>query len=101
MKLCKLMLAFPSDAEDALLAVLASHSPELPGYTILNGDGHGFGFERADIHERVRGRVERMVLMSVMPCDHVSALVAALRKVLPRQDIAWWTEAVLDFGRLA
>lgn len=101
MKLCKLMLAFPSDAEDALLAALATHSPELPGYTILNGDGHGFGFERADIHERVRGRVERMVLMSVMPCDHVSALVAALRKVLPRQDIAWWTEAVLDFGRLA
>ena len=101
MRLCKLMLAFPGDAEDALLAALSAHSPELPGYTILNGDGHGFGFERADIPERVRGRVERLVLMSVLPADHVEALIAVLRHTVPRQDIAWWTEPVLDFGRLA
>lgn len=77
-----------------------SSKPAIGGFTTFRAEGHGFDFSRASIGERVRGRVERGVLVAVMPRGHASLLLEAIRKSLPVPHMTYWLEPVFEIGRL-
>jgi len=99
--LTRLTIAFPPTLEARIVELLLEHQPPLPGFTVLRGEGHGADFSRASIREQVRGRVDRRILMLILPQAQVEALLDALRSTVPNPQIAWWLEPVLAFGRLA
>ncbi len=99
--LVRLTIAFPPALEARILELLLEQEPPLPGFTILRGEGHGADFSRASIREQVRGRVDRRLLMLILPQARTAHLLDALRAAVPNPQIAWWLEPVLEFGRLA
>lgn len=74
--------------------------PPVRGFTTFAAEGHGFDFSNATVRERVRGRVERCVLMAVMPRARTSQLLELVRRKIPVSHMAYWLEPVLDVGRL-
>lgn len=74
--------------------------PRVGGFTTFSAEGHGFDFSKASIAERVRGRVERGVLVAVMPRTQATAILEHIRKSLPVPHMAYWLEPVLEVGRL-
>ncbi len=99
--LTRLTIAFPPALEARIVELLLEHEPPLPGFTVLRGEGHGADFSRASVREQVRGRVDRRILMIILPQAHAEALLDALRSAVPNPQVAWWLEPVLAFGRLA
>lgn len=74
--------------------------PPIRGFTTFAAEGHGFDFSKATIKERVRGRVERGVLIAVMPKNNAAVLLDLIRRKLPIPHMAYWIEPVLECGRL-
>ena len=99
--LTRLTIAFPPALEARIVELLLEQEPPLPGFTILRGEGHGADFSRASIREQVRGRVDRRILMLILPQAQAMALLDTLREAVPNPQTAWWLEPVLAFGRLA
>jgi hypothetical protein len=98
--LCKLTLVYPTTTANDLIELIMSSKPAVGGFTTFKAEGHGFDFSRASISERVRGRVERGVLVAVMLRGHASLLLETIRKTLPVPHMAYWIEPVLEVGRL-
>ncbi len=97
----RLTLIAPRSMEAALAAALLEMEPVLPGFTTAAVQGHGEGFTRANTHERVRGRVDRLLLWLVLPADDVPRVLAQLQQRLQHSQIVWWVEPVDAMGRLA
>lgn len=79
---------------------MVSMKPAIGGFTTFVAEGHGFDFSKASIRERVRGRVERCVLIAVMPRDRAARILEKIRAALPVPHMTYWLEPVLEFGRL-
>jgi len=99
--LARLTLVFPLVLEARVVQLMLEQEPPLPGFTVLDAEGHGADFARASIREQVRGRVARRLLTLVLPLPRAEALIAQLRSDLANAESAWWLEPVLAFGRLA
>lgn len=80
--------------------MMLAMKPAIGGFTTFAAEGHGFDFSKATIGERVRGRVERCVLMAVMPRARAADVLETIRKQLPIPHMAYWLEPVLEVGRL-
>lgn len=98
--ICKLTLVYPPNVADSLIELMVSMKPAIGGFTTFSAEGHGFDFAKASIRERVRGRVERCVLVAVMPRVRASQLLETIRQKLPVPHMAYWLEPVLEVGRL-
>lgn len=98
--LCKLTLVYPSAVAESLVDMLLSMDPPVRGFTTFAAEGHGFDFAKATIKERVRGRVERDVLVAVMPRANAASVLELIRHKLPVPHMAYWLEPVLECGRL-
>lgn len=75
--------------------------PPVAGFTTFAAEGHGMSFATASVGERVQGRVERTVMMVVMPRAEADRLVEIVRQKMPVPHMAYWIEPVLACGRLA
>lgn len=98
--LCRLTLVYPPAAEDALLGVMISIEPPLPGFTTWRGSGHGLGFEGASHAEKVSGQVARGILTSIMARPVADLLLETIRQKTPIPHLAYWIEPVLAAGRM-
>jgi hypothetical protein len=98
--LVRLNLIFPPSLEDSVTEALVSE-PGMPGFTLLQAEGHTGDFSRASAGERVRGRVQRRVLWVVIERERLDEVLAVLRKEVASTDVRWWVEPVLAGGRLA
>jgi Protein of unknown function (DUF3240) len=98
-ELCKLTLVFPVAAEDRILDVLLDSEPRLPGFTSLRAEGHGASFEGVSTREKVRGRVERRMLVLVLARPRVDSLLEELHAQCPIPDLTYWVESVERFGQ--
>ncbi len=74
--------------------------PTLAGFTTFSAEGHGFGFAKATVSERVRGRVERGVLVAVLRRTDVDGLLERIRREAPIPHLTYWIEPVVEFGQL-
>ncbi|SHE45803.1 DUF3240 family protein [Thermomonas hydrothermalis] len=98
--LVRLTLVFPPSLEDPITDALSAH-PGLPGFTLLSAEGHTRDFLRASVAEQVRGRVQRRVLWILLEPAQLDMVLDTVRTVIATDDVRWWTEAVLESGRLA
>ena len=96
----RLNLVFAPDLEDAVTEALMS-DPTLPGFTLLQAQGHSSDWARVSVREQVRGRMERRVLWVVIEQARLEGVLAVLRQRIASPDVRWWTEPVLTSGRLA
>jgi nitrogen regulatory protein PII len=97
----RLTMIAAREHEDGLLATLLEMQPALPGFTTMPVAGHGDGFAQASVHERVRGRIDRLLLWLVLPEDDVQRVLEVIARRLPHSQLVWWVEPVDAMGRLA
>ncbi len=95
----RVTLVFPPHLETVITESLTA-DPRMPGYTLLHGEGHTSDFGKASPAERVRGRVGRRVLWMLVPAGMKDEVIDLLRTHVDAHDVRWWTEAVLETGRL-
>ncbi len=97
---CKLTLVYPMAIEEEILNLVLSESHAVKGFTTWRAEGHGHEFDNASASERVRGRVDRGVLVSVLPRPATSALLNRMRATFRGSRLAFWVEPVEQFGDL-
>jgi hypothetical protein len=95
----RLVLIFPPHLEETLVAALMQED-DMPGFTILQAEGHSSDFAHASIAEQVRGRVQRRVLWMLLAHAQVDAVLTVLRNQMDVHDVRWWVEPVLAMGKL-
>ncbi|MCW2317814.1 hypothetical protein M2322_003379 [Rhodoblastus acidophilus] len=96
--LCKLTLVYPVAAEDRVIEFLLDAEPPTPGFVSWRAEGHGGGFEESSPREKVRGRIERAILMMVIDRARLEGLLADLRRDCAIPHLVYWTEPVERFG---
>jgi hypothetical protein len=98
---CKLTVAFPPDFEDDVVECLLDLPDDVGGFTVVPAEGHGQGFSRASVRERVRGRVGRRLLYVILEEPRLPRVLEHLRAAVRSPAVAYWVEPVSEFGRLA
>lgn len=96
--LCKLTLVYPLAAEDRVLDFLLDAAPPLSGFTSWRAEGHGASFDETSTNEKVRGRIERNMLVIVIDRARLADLLTELRAGCPIPNLAYWVERVERFG---
>jgi hypothetical protein len=95
----RMNLLFPPQME-TLITEMLSADPRMPGYTLMHAEGHTSSFARASDAERVRGRVEKRLLWLVIRAEEKDEVLQLLRTRVGSNEVRWWTEAILETGRL-
>jgi hypothetical protein len=97
--LCRLTLVYPVAAEDRVVDFLLDLEPPVPGFTSWRAEGHGASFEGKSPREKVRGCIERNMLVMVIERARLADLLAEVRAGCAIPDLAYWVERVESFGR--
>ncbi len=95
----RMMLSFPPHLETPITQALSA-DPRMPGFTLLKAEGHTSDFGGASNAEQVRGRMDRRLLWLVLPAEMKDDVLELMRSHVDSRDLRWWTEAVLEMGRL-
>lgn len=98
--ICKLTLVYPPAMQDSLIDFLLAQDPPLPGFTTFNADGHGVDFADASVNERVRGRVQRGLMLLILPRPYIAPLLEKIRTEIGVPHLVYWIEPVEEFARL-
>lgn len=96
----KLTLVGPVAIESAMIDCLDRLKPDLPGYTIISGEGRGLEADLPSPAERVRGAMRVITVLIILQEMQITPVLEAIREACPRPNIAFWVEPILDFGRL-
>ena len=64
--LCKLTLIYPPTVSDGIVELILDMKPPIGGFTTLDAQGHGVSFASASVGERVRGSVDRQMLVAIV-----------------------------------
>lgn len=99
-RLCKLTLVYPASAQDAVMDALQAEQLGLRGFTTWRAEGHGLGFDNASTQEKLRGRVDRGVLVVVMARTQIAPTLDQVRVKVPIQHLVYWLEPVEGMGVL-
>lgn len=97
----RLTLLVARELEESLVEALLDLHPALPGFTTALVAGHGEGFARASMQERVRGRIDRLQLWIVLPEGDVPRVLNLLAARFAHSRLRWWIEPVEAMGELA
>jgi hypothetical protein len=95
----RLTLVYPVGADDRIIDFLLDSTPSLPGFTSWRCEGHGASFDESSTREKVRGRIERNMLVMVIERARLAELLADLHAGCAIPDLAYWAERVERFGR--
>ncbi len=98
---CCLTLVCHKSLEERLVDHLLEHPEWVRGFSLAPIEGGSQKEKLPSMLEQVRGRSQRVQLVSVMNDDDASALIAHLKQVEPNPEIAYWITPVIEFGRLA
>lgn len=91
-----LVLNIAPEMEEAMVDYLLEHGQA--GFTSYQVRGHG-EHRNLSIAEQVTGRRKRVQFELMLEEEHIQALLAGLGNEVGK-DIVWWTQPVLDSGRL-
>ncbi|HEU0163375.1 MAG TPA: DUF3240 family protein [Rhizomicrobium sp.] len=97
----KLSLVCPAILGEQLVEYLLESEWLDGGFTTLATQGHGRDFANASLREKVRGRVQSLTVVAILPAGNATALLDALRARFRNPHLVWWTEPVLGFGDFA
>jgi len=94
----KMTLSCPVGLAEQVVEALLESERLTGGFTTFPASGHGHDFTTASLREKVRGRVDTMLIVTVMPAADCHTLLAELRERFPTPHLVYWTEPVHAFG---
>lgn len=97
----KLTLSCPSAVAEQVIEHLLESSLLPEGFTTTGGSGHGADFRNASLRERVRGRVDVILVIAILPAVDIPSLLEELGPNFRGAHIRYWTEPVHASGDLA
>lgn len=97
----KLTLSCPTALGEQVVEYLLGSEWLEAGLTTFVGQGHGRDFSQASLREKVRGRVEVLTIVALLPAAHVAPLLDALRARFRNPQMTYWTETVQTLGDFA
>ena len=101
MTLAKLVLSCPGAMADQVVEFLLASEWDTRGFTTVQAAGHGADFTNASLPEKVRGRIDTVLVILILPAPHVVPLLADLREKFRSSHMQYWTEPVHEAGDFA
>jgi hypothetical protein len=101
MMLTKLVLSCPRGLVDAVVESLLESEWGTSGFTTMDAAGHGADFTNASLREKVRGSVDAVLVILILPAANVSPMLDELRGQFRTGKIHYWTEPVHEAGDFA
>lgn len=98
---CCLTLVCHRSLEERLVDHLLAHPEWVFGFSLTRIEGGSQKEKLPSMLEQVRGRSQRVQIISVMNLDDARALITHLKLKEANQEIAYWVTPVIEFGRLA
>jgi len=98
---CCLTLVCHISLEERLVDHLLEHPELVRGFTLTHIEGGSQKEFLPSMREQVRGRSQRVQIVSVMNKDDVQTLITHLKQEEANPEIAYWVTPVVEFGRLA
>ncbi len=91
-------LVGPPQVAEHVIELMLEHEPPVRGFTTWAAEGHGFGFESASLREKIRGRVERRVIVAVTTRAVARTLLNAIETTVAAPHLTHWIEPVESIG---
>ena len=95
-----LTLIMPDDVAQHVEDLLLSRPDLVPGFTSNAADGHGSVIPLLADAELVAGHAPRTVIRTVGPEKDKRAVLALIKRELPRANVFFWITPVIEAGRL-
>ncbi len=97
---CCLTLVCHRSLEERLVDHLLEHPEWVRGFSLTLIEGGSRKEKLPSMLEQVRGRSQRVQIVSVMNNDDAQQLIDHLKREEPNPEIAYWITPVAEFGRL-
>jgi hypothetical protein len=97
----KLTLSCPTMLGEQVVEYLLTSEWLEAGLMTFDAQGHGRDFSQASLREKVRGRVDALNIVALLPAAHVAPLLDALRARFRNPHMIYWTELVHALGDFA
>lgn len=97
----KLTLSCPAALGEQIVEYLLASEWLESGFTTIAAQGHGRDFAQASLREKVRGRVDYLNILAVVPTESLAPLLDALRARFRNPHMVYWTEPVHALGDFA
>jgi hypothetical protein len=98
---CCLTLVCHRSLEERLVDHLLEHPDWVRGFSLTHIEGGSQKEILPSMLERVRGRSQRVQVISIMNLEDARALITHLKIEEANPEIAYWITPVIEFGRLA
>lgn len=98
---CCLTLVCHRSLEERLVDHLLEHPQWVRGFSLSRIEGGSQKEKLPSMLEQVRGRSQRVQIITVMNLEDAQALIAHLKREEANPEIAYWITPVIEFGRLA
>jgi hypothetical protein len=98
---CCLTLVCHRSLEERLVDHLLEHPDSVRGFSLTRIEGGSQKEKLPSMLEQVRGRSQRVQIVTVMNLDDARELIAHLKHEEANPEIAYWITPVIEFGRLA
>jgi hypothetical protein len=98
---CCLTLVCHRSQEEHLVDHLLEHPDWVRGFSLTRIEGGSQKEKLPSMLEQVRGRSQRVQIVSVMNIEDAHQLIAHLKQQQANPEIAYWMTPVIEFGRLA
>ena len=97
---CCLTLVCHKSLEERLVDHLLEHPEWVRGFSLTRIEGGSQKEKLPSMLEQVRGRSQRVQIVTVLNNEDAQALIAHLKLEEPNSEIAYWITPVIEFGRL-
>ncbi len=101
MILTKLVLSCPRALADTVVEFLLESDWDSNGFTTVEAAAHGADFVNASLREKVRGSMDTMLVILILPASHVAPLLEEMRGRFRAPQMHYWTEPVHESGDFA
>jgi hypothetical protein len=98
---CCLTLVCHRSLEERLVDHLLEHPQWVRGFSLTRIEGGSQKEKLPSMLEQVRGRSQRIQIVTVMNLEDAKQLIAHLKCEEANPEIAYWITPVIEFGRLA
>ena len=98
---CCLTLVCHRSLEERLVDHFLEHPEWVRGFSLTRIEGGSQKEILPSMLEQVRGRSQRIQIVTVMNLSDANALIAHLKRAEANPEIAYWITPVIEFGRLS
>lgn len=98
---CCLTLVCHRSLEERLVDHLLEHPDWVRGFSLTRIEGGSQKEKLPSMLEQVRGRSQRVQIISIMNLEDARALITHLKREEANPEIAYWMTPIIEFGRLA